>query len=77
MVIHMQTIIKIMKDILTEKDGVSFCPVSFLALAGAAAMIGEFIYKGSVDFQGLGIGLAAIGAAKAAKSATEKDPEQQ
>lgn len=64
---------KFLKDLVTEKDGVSFCIVSIVMGAGGVAMIGEFLYKGSVDFQGLGLGLAALGAAKAAKTLTEKD----
>lgn len=65
--------LKYIKDIFTEKDGVSFCLVSALMLAGGVAMIGEFLYKGSVDFQGLGFGLSAVALGKVAKTLTEKD----
>ncbi len=65
--------LKFIKDIFTEKDGVSFCLTSTLMILGGLAMIGEFLYRGSVDFTGLGLGLAALAAGKAAKTLTEKD----
>lgn len=65
--------LKFIKDIFTEKDGVSFCLVSTLMMLGGLAMVGEFLYRGSVDYQGLGFGLASLMLGKAAKTLTEKD----
>lgn len=56
---------KVLKDWFTENDGVSFCPASTLLILGGLAMIGEFLYKGSTDFQGFAIGMTCLAGGKA------------
>ncbi len=63
---------KIIKDWLTERDGVTWCVVRILLTSGGVAMIYKFLGTASPDFQAFGLGLAGIGAAIAAKNASEK-----
>jgi hypothetical protein len=55
------------KNIFTARDNSTFSLSKLIAIGSAGAMIGEFIYKGSVDFQGFGIGITAIVGSLAAK----------
>jgi hypothetical protein len=56
-----------LKNIFTARDNSTFSLSKLIAIGGACAMIGEFLYKGSVDFQGLGIGLTGLIGSLAAK----------
>ena len=62
---------KIFKDWFTEKGNETFCIVTALLTSGGVAMIHNFIILKSADWQGLGVGLAAIAAGIAAKRFTE------
>ena len=58
----------IIKDLFTENDGATHCPVRWLGLGGAASGVGLAIFDVVVqhahfDLQGYGIGLAATIAA--------------
>lgn len=63
---------KYIQHILTGRDNATFSLTKLLAVMAALAMICNFIRAVSVDFQGFGIGIAAMIAALAAKYATEK-----
>ena len=63
---------KILRDWFTERDNATWCIVRMLLTSGGIAMIYKFILAGSPDFQAFGLGLAGIGAAIAAKNASEK-----
>ena len=60
------------KNIFTAQDNATFSLSKLISFGGSAAMIGEFLYKGSVDFQGFGIGICTIIGALAAKYHVEK-----
>lgn len=63
------------KQWFTEKDNSTFCVVRALLTSGGVAMVYKFVVlTGTVDFQAFGLGLAGIGAAIAAKNASEKQP---
>ena len=62
--------IEILKHWFTEKDNTTFCVVRMLLTSGGTVMIYKFTTMGG-DFQAFGLGLAGIGAAIAAKNATE------
>ena len=57
----------------TERDNSSYCIVRALMSAGAISMIYKFVVMATPSFQDFGVGLAAIGAAIAAKNWSEKD----
>ena len=59
---------KYIVDVLTSRDNVTFSMSKLIALMGTGAMVGEFIYIKSADFQGLGIALTALIGSLAAKS---------
>jgi len=61
-------------NILTGRDNSTFSLTKLIATLAALAMIYNFIRAVSVDFQGFGIGIAAMIAALAAKYATEESP---
>jgi hypothetical protein len=63
---------KFFQDILTENDGVSYCAMTALMLFAGVAMVVQFLIHSSTDFQGLGIGISAMGVGKAIKTMTEK-----
>ena len=73
----------IIKHWFTERDGESFCPIRALAILGVAeylAMAGIISYHAmNFDLQGFGAGLgivlAAAGAAVTAKATTEAKPD--
>jgi hypothetical protein len=65
-------VINFLKNIFTARDNETFSLSKVIAIGGAVAMIGEFLYKGSVDFQGLGIGLTGLIGSLAAKYYVEK-----
>jgi len=58
---------QIIKDWLTARNGVDFSLTKLFAIAAVVAMIFNFTYHGSMDFQGLGIAVAGIIATLAAK----------
>jgi hypothetical protein len=64
---------KYITDLFTCADNKTWSMSKLLVFVGAVTMCGEFAYKGSVDFQGFAIGIAAIVAALAAK--TYVDPK--
>lgn len=59
--------LRFLKHIFTARDNSTFSLSKLIAIGGATAMIVEFIYKGSVDFQGFGIGITTIITSLAAK----------
>lgn len=69
-----------LKHWLTEKDGVTFCPVRMFSLVGIVEYMGlaahSAIVTNTFDLQGFGTGLgivlAAAGGSVAAKASTEK-----
>jgi hypothetical protein len=67
-----EPMIKFLKNILTARDNDTFSLSKIIAIGGGFAMIGEFLYKGSVDFQGFGIGITTIIGSLAAKYYVEK-----
>lgn len=62
---------QIMKHIFTCRDNASYSMVKIISFIGSCAMVINFVRVGSVDFQGLGIGLATVIAAMAAKYVAE------
>ncbi len=60
-------------NIFTGRDNSTFSLTKLIATLAALAMVCNFIRAVSVDFQGFGIGIAAMIAALAAKYATEKE----
>ena len=70
----METLKRFFKNIFTEADNATFCLVRAMVGTGGVAMIGKFIAAGTADFQAIGVGLAALCAAVAAKNATDKVP---
>jgi len=63
---------KYLLHIFTARDNTTFSLTKLLAMLAGLAMVCNFIRAVSVDFQGFGIGIAAMIAALAAKYATEK-----
>ena len=59
--------LKIIRHWFTGRDNESFSLTKLIGAAGGFAMVVQFIRVGSVDFQGLGIGVSTIMAALAAK----------
>lgn len=68
--------IQVIKQWMTAKDNVTWSLTKLIGMGGSAAMIGEFLYKGSVDYQGFGIGLTTIMGALAAKYFAESNGEK-
>jgi hypothetical protein len=64
--------IKFLQHILTGADNESYSLTKLIGIAGGCSMVYQFIHAGSVDFQGLGIGVSTIMAALAAKYYVEK-----
>lgn len=64
------------KNILTSADNSTYSMSKIIGLIGSMAMISDFVKAESIDFQGLGIGLATIIAAFAAKAMTDTKPEK-
>lgn len=72
-----------LKNIFTERDNATPCPVRVLAMAGGIEFLvlaGKVAWcSGNFDMQGFGVGLGvvltAIGAAIAAKASTEAKPQ--
>lgn len=60
------------KNIFTGRDNSSYSLSKLIGVAGSCAMVVNFIRVGSVDFQGLGIGLSTLIAALAAKYFVEQ-----
>lgn len=60
-----------MRNIFTSRDNATYSMSKLIGFFGACAMVIQFIRAGSVDFQGLGIGLASLIAAFAAKAFTD------
>ena len=60
------------KNIFTSNDNATFSASKLIGVLGGLTMIGEFLRTQSVDWQGLGIGLATIIAALAAKNLADK-----
>ncbi len=58
--------------IFTARDGLSYSLTKLVGIAGAVAMVYNFVSKGSTDFNGFGIGIAALMAALAVKYAVEQ-----
>lgn len=58
---------KIIIDWLTARDNTSFSLTKLIGICTIAVMLVQFVRLGSVDFQGLSIGVAAMMAALAAK----------
>ena len=63
---------KFLKDIFTSRDNSTYSMSKIIGVAGATAMVIQFIRAGSIDFQGFGIGLSTLIAALAAKAFTDK-----
>lgn len=64
------------KNVLTARDNISFSLTKLVGISAAVAMVVNFIRLGSVDFDGFGVGMAALMAALAAKYFVEdKGPE--
>ena len=63
---------KYLIDIFTSADNASFSMSKLIVFVGGLSMCGEFVYKGSVDFQGFAIGIASIVGALAVKTYTDK-----
>ena len=59
------------KQWFTERDNQTACIVRAMLTVGGVAMIYKFAASGG-DFQSFGLGLAGIGAAIAAKNASEQ-----
>lgn len=72
-----------LKNIFTERDNLTACPVRVLAIAGGLEFLGlaaMVAYRtAAFDMQAFGIGLGvvltAIGAAISAKASTEAKPQ--
>jgi len=58
---------EILKHLLTARDNESFSLVKVIAILTVVAMVINFLRVQSVDFTGLGIGVAGIIAAMVAK----------
>jgi uncharacterized membrane protein len=83
----MFSIKQFLKDLITENDGVSFCPVRILSMGLSVPTVVMFvagyaasIYQGHFDGQNMALafttlcgGFAAIGAGVAAKAFTDTD----
>lgn len=65
-------VIKLFKDLFTERDGVSYCLGRFIAFAAAVEMIYKFTDSSHIDYQGFAVGICAIIASIAAKNMSEK-----
>lgn len=59
-------------NIFTSRDNETFSMSKLIGFMAAVTLIGEFIRMSSVDFQGFGVAIAALLAAFAAKSVTDK-----
>lgn len=59
--------IKYLHHIFTSRDNSSYSLSKLIGMAGSCAMVFNFVKVGSIDFQGLGIGLSTLIAALAAK----------
>jgi len=64
--------VKLLTDLFSEKDNDTYCVVTILMSSGGVAMLYNFITLKSADWQGLGVGLAALAAGIAAKRFTEE-----
>ncbi len=70
--------VKYLTDIFTSADNKTFSMSKTLVFISGLAMVGEFIYKGSVEYQNFAVGIAAIVASLAIKSYTDQknaDPQ--
>ena len=62
----------VIRQWFSERDNTTWCVVRILLSSGGIAMIYKFTVVAAPDFQSFGLGLAGIGAAIAAKNASEK-----
>jgi hypothetical protein len=67
---------KLVTDLFTERDGVSWCYVRIASLPILGTMLYKFIVAGTADYQGFALGVAAIFASIAFKNQSEKDHVQ-
>lgn len=58
---------EIVKHLLTARDGVSFSLTKAVVIMAVVAMIYNFVWHDSVDFNGFGLGVAAVMAILTAK----------
>ena len=61
------------KNLFTERDGVSWCIGRVMGAAAIIEMMVKFSDVNHVDYQGFAIGVAALIAAIAAKNLSERD----
>ena len=73
---------KLIKDCLTETDGVSYCPIRVMGVPSALALVATYsitaIHAATVDLQAFGVGgaallggIASLGASLGYKAKTE------
>lgn len=63
---------KVMKDWMTENDGVSYCAGRAIGLAAGITMLYKFVVAASPDYISFGGGISAIIAAIALKNKSEQ-----
>jgi hypothetical protein len=64
--------VKFITDLLTERDGISWCVGRVVGFAGACVMCYKFVLAGTADFANFAGGLAAIIAAIGFKNISER-----
>jgi len=65
---------KLITDLFTERDGVSWCYVRIASVPVIGTMLYKFIVAtGAPDYQGFAVGVAAVFASIAFKNQSERD----
>jgi hypothetical protein len=64
--------IEVIKNWLTEADNATYCIVRAISATAAGEMLYTFIMSSAHDYMNFGTGIAAIGAAIAAKNLSER-----